>query len=68
MKNKKIPKKYKIYDKLGEEAVSSILMDKYHLKLYRNRETLEYMVFYNTSTIKADTLGELMYLIEVFFK
>lgn len=67
MKNKKMPKKYKIYDKIGTEAVASILMDKYHLKLYRNRETLEYMVFYNTSTIKAYTLGELMYLVEIFF-
>lgn len=65
---KKMPKKYKIYDKLGAEAVASILMDKYHLKLYYNRDTNMYRVFYNVSWIEAGTLGELMYLVEVFFK
>lgn len=64
---KKIPKKYKIYDKLGAEAVASILMDKYELKLYFNSNTNKYCVFYGRSTIEADTLGELMHIIEVFF-
>lgn len=68
MKSKKIPKKYKIYDKLGATAVASILMDKYELKLYHNRETGMYCIFYNGSKLEAITLGELMHFVEVFFK
>ena len=64
---KKLKKKYAIYDKLGASAVASILMDKYDLKLYFNRETEMYCIFYNGGKYEAFSLGELMYFIEVFY-
>ena len=57
-------KQYKIFDKLGAYATAKILYDAYELKLYYNEADKYYYVFSGASTIKADTLSDLMFLVD----
>lgn len=57
-------KHYKIFDKLGDYATAKILYENYKLKLYYNEADKYYYVFDGASTIKADTLSDLMFLVD----
>lgn len=57
-------KQYKIFDKLGDYATAKILYENYKLKLYYNEADKCYYVFDGASTIKADTLSDLMFLVD----
>ena len=65
MKNKK---QYKIFDKLGEYPTAKILWDNYKLKLFYNQYENHYFVCNGLETISANSLSELMYLVDFCYK
>lgn len=65
-----MPRKYKRFDKMSDEAVATLIYKYWNLKLYWDDESKEYVVFtyFGRSAYRSDTKSKMMYLLDIFEK